>query len=126
MFDRHLAGNGDGVGANLVLLRAAAQRHEHVKPAPSRRLDVGLEAMILELRLEQQRGACRRRKAVGRIEIEGQPVGHLEFVDAAVHHVHRNAPEIDQRQQRLACAPDDVVDVAARGRCRDRHRRDIG
>jgi hypothetical protein len=75
----------------------------------------------------QQGGGTRGRvEAVRRIEIERQPVRLVELIGPAVHHVHRDAAQVHERQQRLAGAPDDVVDVPANGRSGNTDRRHAG
>ena len=111
------------IRTNLILHRATAERHEHVQAAAAGRLGERFEPVILELRAQQQGRARRRREAVRRIEVEGQPVGPIEVIGPAVHHVHRDAAVVDERQERLAAAADDVVDVAVRRRRRNGHRR---
>ena len=126
MLGRHLRGDGRSVGTDAILHGAPAKRHEDMEAAPARRLDVRLQPVILELVAQEQRRTRRRSEAVLRIEIEREPVRLVELIDPAVHHVHRDAAQVHERQQRLARAAHDVVDITAgRGR-RDGNRRNVG
>ena len=51
-------GDALGIGAHLLLRRAAAQRHEHVQSAAARCLDERLEAVVLQT-VAQQDGRAR-------------------------------------------------------------------
>ena len=65
MFLGELAGDGGGVGADLILTRAATERHEHVEAAAAGGLGERFEAVILQAIAQQQPGAGRGFESVG-------------------------------------------------------------